>query len=317
MRIDTATVFGGTGFLGRYVVRRLAREGARVTVAIRRPEEAKFLKTMGGVGQITPLATNIRDEATVQRAVEGADAVINAVGILYESGPQTFAAVHVEGAARIARAAQAAGVRRLVHVSAIGADAASSAAYGRSKAAGEKAVSNAFPGAAIMRPSLLFGPEDKFFNRFAAMAMLSPVLPLIGGGHTRFQPVYACDVADAIGTALALDGPPPPRPYELGGPQVYSFRRLMEIMLAEIGQRRLLVPVPFWLATAEALWLERLPMPLLTRDQVRMLRSDNVVSAQAPGIETLGITPTALEAILPGYLRRFRRGAARRRLAQI
>jgi len=310
MDYGVVTVFGGAGFLGRYVVRALARGGARVRVACRRPDEALRCKPMGDVGQIVPVAANIRDDASVAAAVAGADVVINLVGILYESGRQTFEAVHHEGAARIARAAKAAGAKRLIQVSAIGADAQSRSEYARTKAAGESAALAAFPGATIVRPSILFGPEDDFFNRFAAMARLALALPLIGGGHTRFQPVYVCDVAAAIVAALE-DPASAGKTYELGGPNSYSFRALMEVMLAEIGRRRLLVPVPFWAAGALAFFLEFLPIPPLTRDQVRSLGYDSVVSPGAAGFAQLGIAPTALEVILPTYLARYRRGGGR------
>jgi NADH dehydrogenase len=311
MDYGVVTVFGGAGFLGRYVVRALARRGARVRVACRRPDRALRCKPMGDVGQIAPVAANIRDEVSVAAAVAGADAVVNLVGILYQRGRQTFDAVHRDGAARVARAAAEAGVRSLVHVSAIGASREAGADYARSKGMGEDAVRQAFPEAAILRPSILFGPEDEFFNRFAALARLSPALPLIGGGQTRFQPVYVCDVAAAVAAALAEPGAKG-RVYELGGPGIYSFRELMERLLSEIGRRRRLVPVPFWLATAQAWFLEWLPSPPLTRDQVRLLRHDNVVSPGAAGLADLGVTATALDVILPTYLARHRRGGRRR-----
>jgi NADH dehydrogenase len=310
MDYGIVTVFGGAGFYGRYVVRALARRGARVRVACRRPDEAMRCKPMGDVGQIVPVAANIRDDASVAAAVAGADAVVNLVAVLYERGRQTFEAVHHQGASRIAHTAAAAGVRRLVHVSAIGADRHARADYARTKGEGEDAVRQAFPRATIVRPSILFGPEDDFFNRFAAMARLSPALPLIGGGQTRFQPVYVCDAAAAVAAALA-DPAAMGRIYELGGPRVYTFKELMERLLQEIGRRRLLVPVPFWLATAQAWFLEWLPVPPLTRDQVRLLRQDNVVSPGAAGLADLGITPTALDVILPTYLARYRRGGRR------
>jgi len=301
------TVFGGSGFLGRHLVRRLARAGDRVNVAVRDVEKAKFLKPMGDVGQITPVRVNIGDPASVAAVVSGADAVINLVGILFESGGQSFEAVHHGAAAHIAQAAKAAGAKRLVHVSAIGADIESPAAYLRSKGHGEAAVHAAFAEATILRPSIVFGPEDDFFNRFGAMAMFAPVLPLIGGGHTRFQPVYVGDVADAIVKAMS-DPVAAGNIYELGGPRVYTFRDLMQLLLAEIGRNRLLVPVPFAAASFNAFFLELLPNPLLTRDQVTMLRRDNVVSPEALGLADLGLKPTALEAVLPTYLDRFRRG---------
>jgi len=320
------TVFGGAGFIGRYVVRELARTGAGVRVVCRRPEEALVCKPMGDVGQIVPIPANIRDASSVAAALAGSDAVVNLVGVLYERGRQTFDAIHHQGAATIARAAADAGVRSLVHLSAIGANPGSPSLYASSKGRGERAVRDNFPAATLLRPSIVFGPEDDFFNRFAAMTRLSPALPLIGGGHTRFQPVYVCDVASAV--ARALDDPAAAgRTFELGGPAVYSFRRLMEILLAEIGRKRLLVPVPFWLAGLQAAVVEAafnvaalpvpafVPAPPLTRDQVRMLRVDNVVAPDAAGLDALGISPTALELILPTYLARYRRGGARRERA--
>jgi NADH dehydrogenase len=301
----TATVFGGSGFIGRYVVKRLAREGWVVRAAVRLPQSALFLRTMGPLGQVTPIAANLRDERSVADAVATVDAVVNLVGILYEKGRQTFDAVHVQGAAAVARAAAAAGVARLVHVSALGADAASDSSYARSKAAGEQAVRAAFPGAVIMRPSIVFGPEDEFFNRFAAMAELAPALPLIGGGRTRFQPVYVGDVAEAIVKAIDREDAAG-RTYELGGPRVYSFRELMELLLREIRRKRWLLDLPVGLASLQAGLLELLPVPPLTRDQVRLLGHDNVVAPGALTLADLGIAPVAPEIILPTYLDRFR-----------
>ncbi len=296
----TATVIGGSGFIGRYVVKGLAEAGWVVRAAVR-----LFLKPMGDVGQITPIAANLRDEASVAAAVAGADAVVNLAGILYPRGRQTFAAVHAEGAGRVARAAAAAKAGRLVHVSAIGADPGARAAYARSKAAGEQAVLAAFPSATIIRPSIVFGPEDDFFNRFARLARLFPALPLIGGGHTRFQPVYVGDVAAAIVAAIDRPGAAG-RTYELGGPRLYSFRELMELLLHEIRRDRLLLPLPWSIARLQAAFLELLPVPPLTRDQVTLLESDNIVAPAAKGLADLGITPTAAEIILPAYLDRFR-----------
>lgn len=302
------TVFGGSGFVGRYVVRALARRGYRIRVAVRRPHVAHHLQPLGNVGQIHAVQANLRNRASVDRAVQGADHVVNLVGILYESGRQTFDAVQGFGARAVAEAARAAGAG-LTHVSAIGAAAASPASYGRTKAAGEQAVLETVPGAVVLRPSIIFGPEDGFFNRFAAMARLSPALPLIGGGHTLFQPVYVTDVAEAV--ARSVDGAVAGgRIYELGGPEVLSFRACMELMLKAIDRRRVLMPVPWWLARLKASVLGLLPRPLLTRDQVEMLRADNVVSdeAKAEGrtLEGIGIAPQAMEAILPGYLWQYR-----------
>jgi len=307
MAARVATIFGGSGFIGRYLVQRLARRGWVIRAAVRDPEGALFLRPMGHVGQITPIAVNVRDDASVAAAVAGADAVVNLVGILYERGAQTFQAVHVDGARRVAAAAKAAGVQRFVHVSALGADSASPSEYARTKAAGEEAVRAAFPEAAIARPSVVFGPEDDFFNRFAAMARFLPALPLIGGGETKFQPVYVGDVADAL-AKMVEDPATAGRTYELGGPQVYSFKELMELLLREIGRKRFLVPLPFSLARLQAAVLERLPKPPLTRDQLELLKRDNVVSGKMPTLADLGIAPTAVEVILPTYLSRFRRG---------
>jgi NADH dehydrogenase len=302
-----ATVFGGSGFVGRYVVRRLAREGWQVRVAVRRPDAALFLKTAGVVGQVTPVAVNIRDERSVRAAVSGADLVVNLVGILFQRGRQRFDAVQSEGAGRVAAAAAAAGVRTLIHVSAIGADASSTSAYARSKGAGEAAVRSAFPRAVILRPSIVFGPEDDFFNRFAKMAMVSPALPLVGGGTTRFQPVYVLDVAEAV--ARVADNPDlAGKTFELGGPRIYSFRELMQLLLAELGRRRMLIGLPFAIASLQGAFLQAIPFirPPLTTDQVKLLKRDNVVGAQALGFKELGITPTAVEPILPTYLDLYR-----------
>ncbi len=304
------TVFGGSGFVGRHVVAQLARDGWQVRVAVRRPDEALFLKPAGAVGQITPLAANIRDQDSVDRAVAGADAVVNLVAILHERGRQTFQALQDAGAARLAAAARRAGAQHFVQVSAIGADAASNSAYARTKAAGEQAVLRAFPQAVILRPSIIFGPEDGFFNRFAAMAMTSPFLPLIGGGRTRFQPVYVGDVAAAVAAALRLPAAQG-KTYELAGPRSYSFRRLLEITLAEIGRKRLLLPIPFALAGLMGAVMQCLPMPQLTLDQVRLLKRDNVAASGARGLADLGITPSGLEPILPTYLDKFRKGGNR------
>ncbi|MGB5949136.1 MAG: complex I NDUFA9 subunit family protein [Parvibaculum sp.] len=304
------TVFGGSGFIGRHVVEALARRGYRIRVAVRRPNEALFLKTAGDVGQVEPLQANIRDTGSVRAALEGAHAVVNLVGILSEAGRQGFEAIHASGAGRIAQEAKAAGIEIFVHVSAIGADAESPSAYGRSKALGEAAIRHHMPQAAILRPSVVFGPEDNFFNRFAAMARLAPALPLIGGGATRFQPVYVKDVAEAVARAVetgAADG----LVCELGGPEIYTFRQLMELVLRETGRRRLLLPLPTALARIMASVLQFLPGAPLTADQVKLLGIDNVVSAGAQKegrtLALFGIQPTAPEAILPAYLVRFRR----------
>jgi uncharacterized protein YbjT (DUF2867 family) len=307
MRHVRVTVLGGSGFIGRYVVKRLAAQGAIVAAVSRHASEAGFLKPMGDVGQIALLNADLRDDDALAAVVDGAQCVVNAVGILYERGAQSFDAIHHRLPERLAARAAAAGVKRLVHVSAIGADKDSPAAYARSKAAGETALRAGFPAATILRPSIVFGPEDAFFNRFAALARLMPALPLIGGGATRFQPVYVGDVSDAALAALAR-ADAPGRTFELGGPQSFSFKELMQLMLREIRRKRLLVGIPFGLAAFEARFLEMLPDPLLTRDQVRLLQRDNVVTEGRPGFAELGITPTALDIVLPTYLDRFRRG---------
>ena len=304
------TVLGASGFVGRYLVKRLAAEGAVIAAVSRHAKSAGFLRPMGDVGQIAPIDADLADDRSLAAVVEGADLVVNAVGILYERGRQRFETLHHRLPARLGAAAKAAGVKQLLHISAIGADPQSRAAYGRSKAAGEAALRAAFPEAIILRPSVVFGPEDRFFNRFAALARLLPALPLIGGGHTRFQPVYVGDVADAALAALKREAAQGGT-FALGGPEIFTFRALMELMLREIGRRRLLLPVPFWLAGMKALVLERLPDPLITRDQLRLLRHDNVVTAGAPGLAELGITPTAVELVLPLYLDRYRRGGRR------
>ncbi len=307
MRNRRTAVLGGSGFIGRYVVRRLAARGEVIAVGCRNAEDAKFLKPMGNVGQIATLNVAIGDTALLPAFLAGNAALVNCVGVLRESGSQTFELVHHTGPARLARLARDAGVERLVHISAIGADSRSSSAYARTKAAGEQAVRDAFPTATILRPSVVFGPEDQFFNRFAAMATIAPVLPLIGGGETRFQPVYVGDVADAV--VECLDDPATAgRTYELGGPKVYTFREILDLLLHEIRRKRLFVNLPFGLAALQARLMSILPNPPLTPDQVELLKRDNVVSAGAMTLASLGIAPTAVEAILPTYLDRFRRG---------
>lgn len=302
-----AVVYGGSGFLGRYVVRRLAADGWRVRVGCRHPEQALFVRTYGAVGQVEPFLCNIRDDASVARLMEDAEAVVNLVGILVEHGRNTFEAVHVDGAERIARIAAEKGVRRLVHVSAIGAAPDAPSRYGRTKCAGEKAVHRHVRDAVILRPSVMFGPEDEFFNRFARMARLSPVIP-IAGASTLFQPVYVDDVARVA--MMAIDGEAGPGVYELGGPGVHSFRELMQIMLKVIHRRRLVVNMPRPVAGvvaglcdfAQAATLGLWKNSVLTRDQLRQLRVDNVASGDALGFEALGLEPAALEAVLPEYL---------------
>jgi len=302
------TVFGGSGFLGRHVVQALARRGYRIRVACRRPDLAGHLQPLGNVGQIQPVQANLRARWSVDRAVAGADHVVNLVAILHEGGRQRFDAIHSFGARAVAEAARAEGAS-LVHVSAIGADPQSPAHYARSKAAGEQAVLETLPDAVIFRPSIMFGPEDGFFNRFATMARYTPALPLIGGGHTRFQPVYVADVAEAI--ARAVDGEVAGgRIYELGGPESLTFRQCMERMLATIDRKRWLVPVPWFIARLQGAILGLLPKPVLTSDQVKLLQADNVVSAEAERdgrtLTGLGIRPKSIEAILPSYLWTYR-----------
>lgn len=302
------TVFGGSGFLGRHLVQALARRGYRIRVAVRRPDLANHVTYLGNVGQIQPVQANLRVRWSVDRAVKDADHVVNLVAILHESGRQTFDAVQHFGAHAVAEAARAEKAG-LTHISAIGADPESDSAYARAKAAGEKAVFDTVKGALVVRPSIMFGPEDHFFNRFANMARFSPALPLIGGGHTKFQPVYVGDVTEAI--ARHVDGNVAGgRVLELGGPRVLTFRECMEEMLEIIDRKRMLVPVPWWLANIQGAILGMLPNPLLTTDQVKQLRRDNVVSekAQKEGrtLEGLGIQPRTIEAILPNYLWTFR-----------
>lgn len=306
------TIFGGSGFVGRHTVRALARDGWRVRAACRRPDLAGHLQPMGVVGQIHAVQANLRYPASVAEAVKGADVVINAVGVLAPTGRQTFDAVHAEGARAIAKAAREAGVRRLIHVSAIGADAQSKSKYARSKAAGEKAVLEEFPDAIILRPSIVFGPEDDFFNRFAAMARISPFLPLIGGGKTKFQPVFVGDVAGAI--KAAVDGKAKPGTvYELGGPEVLTFRDLLLRTMTYAERPRWFLRLPFWLAKLQALATALLPNSLrpVTLDQIRLLERDNVVSAKAiaDGRTLAGLgfpNPHSVAAVVPDYLVRFK-----------
>jgi len=304
----TATVFGGSGFIGRYIVKRLANAGYTVRVAVRDPEAAHFLQPMGNVGQIVRLPVAVQDDEAVRWALDGADVAVNLVGIMHETGgAQTFEQVQAQAPARIARAAHDAGVKCFVQLSALGADADSPSIYARTKAQGERAVLEAFPDAAVLRPSIVVGPEDSFFNRFARMATLSPVIPLIGGGTTRFQPVYAGDVADAAMATLTRPNAKG-RIHELGGPRIYTFKQLMELMLQQIRRKRLLLPIPFALAEIQARILELLPSPPLTRDQLRLLKVDNVVSGEQPTFADLDLSPQAIEAVLPRYMDVYRPG---------
>jgi len=309
---DVATVFGGSGFIGRYVVKRLAQRGFIVRVAVRDPVVAGFLKPMGAVGQIVPLYAPVTQEPDVQRAVQGAVVVVNLVGILAESRAGDFQRIHGEAPGRIARLSAAAGVLRLVHISAIGADPASPSRYGSSKAAGEAALRQAFPAATILRPSIVFGAEDRFFNRFAEMAQMLPIMPVIAG-ETRFQPVFVGDVADAVMAALARADAAGAL-FELGGPRVWTFREILAYILEETRRRRLMLTVPMELARLQARLAELLPNKPFTRDQLLMLQRDNVAEAGVPGLPELGIVPTPVELVVPSYISRFRPGGGRRML---
>lgn len=305
------TIYGGSGFVGRYIARRIAKAGWRVRVAVRRPNEALFVKPYGVVGQVEPVLCNIRDDASVKAALLGADAVVNCVGILAETGKNKFDAVQAEGAARIAALASRNGVSRMVHISAIGADMDAESEYAASKGEGEEAVLKYMPQAVILRPSIVFGTEDQFFNRFAGMARMSPFLPLIGGS-TRFQPVYVDDVAQAA--EMAVTGQAAPGIYELGGPEVDTFKGLMARMLEVVSRRRLILNVPMWIGRImawsfdmlEAVTFGLVTNPVVTRDQVKNLAKDNVVGGEAKGFADLGMQPVAMASILPDYLWRFR-----------
>jgi len=326
------TVFGGSGFLGRYLVRQLAAQGFNVRAAVRDVEGAAFLRLMGGAGQVLPWPANVADLGSVKAAVNGAAAVVNTTGILSEWGRQTFERVHVTGATNIAEACMDAGIGRLIHISALGADAQSASNYARMKAKGEAAVRAAFPGATIMRPSVVFGPEDGFFNLFAGLCRFTMVLPVIGApivpevrlggehgveinlygnGGPKFQPVYVGDVATAIGAALNDVGTAS-MSYEFAGPTIYSFKELMELVLAVTNRKRLLMPVCYAVAEIVGFFSGLLPKPLLTRDQVTLLRTDNVASLDMPGLAELGVQAHTAEGILPSYLHRFRTPSSRR-----
>jgi uncharacterized protein YbjT (DUF2867 family) len=302
---SVAAVIGGSGFLGRYIVKRLAASGHIVRVAVRDPEAALFLKPMGRVGQVVPLYANITQEGTLARAVEGADIVVNLVGILAERAAGEFDRVQADGAGRVARLSAAHGVKHLLHVSAIGSDPYSPSKYGRSKAAGEQAVMSHFPRAVILRPSLVFGPEDQFFNRFAALAAISPVMPVIAG-KSRFQPVYVGDVADAAIAAFGREAACG-KIFELGGPKIMRFREILGWILAQTGRHRRLVDVPNGIASL----LARVPFSGLTADQLLMLGRDNVADPSMPGLSDLGVVPTPIELVVPGYLARYRKSALR------
>ena len=303
------TVFGGSGFIGKYVVRELVKRGFRVRVPMRRPHLGLDLKVMGQTGQVQLVQANLRFPNSVRAAVAGSDAVINLVAILFEAGPQTFDDLHVEGAHTLAEAVAAEGITNFAHISAIGADADSRSDYARTKGEAERIVRKLVPTADILRPSIVFGPEDEFFNRFAGMSALAPALPLIGGGKTRFKPVYAGDVGKAIATVVAKGTTG--TTYELGGPRTYSFRELMEYMLEVIDRKRILAPLPFGVASlmgavAGAVGKLSFVPTLLTADQVELLKSDNVVTGEHPGFAELGIQPETVEAIVPEYMVRYR-----------
>ncbi|WP_338549547.1 complex I NDUFA9 subunit family protein [Roseovarius phycicola] len=304
------TIYGGSGFVGRYIARRLAKSGWRVRVAVRRPNEAMHVKPYGVVGQVEPVFCNIRDDDSVRSVMQGADAVVNCVGTFDKGGKNNFEAVQHHGAERIARIAAEEGVGRMVHISSIGADETSDSLYSQSKAKGEAAVLSHMPGAVILRPSVVFGPEDQFFNRFAGLTRFGPVLPVVGA-DTKFQPVYVDNVAEAV--AMSVEGNAASGVYELGGPDVNTFRELMQHMLRVIRRRRLILNIPFWAANAMATGMEAVQFltgglvpPQITRDQVRSLRVDNVAQEGAKTLADLGIRPVAIEAVIPDYLWRFR-----------
>jgi NADH dehydrogenase len=302
------TVFGGSGFVGGQVVRQLAKAGHRVRVAVRNPNLAYKMRMLGDVGQIEVVQANVRNAPSVARAVEGAEAVVNLVGVLWESGRQKFQTLHVMGAKTIAEQAKAAGVTRFVQISAIGADVDSASKYQRTKAEGEAAVRAVFPGAVVIRPSIVFGADDKFFNKFGQMAALFPALPLIGGGETKFQPVFVADVAAVVAKAVsspAAEGVI----YELGGPAVYSFKQLLEMILVETGRNRVLAPIPFFAASLIGKVGDLSPInPPLTSDQVESLKTDNVADKGLPGLAEAGMVPTTVESVVPSYLYRYRKG---------
>lgn len=304
MEPKIVTIVGGTGFVGRYVVRRLARAGYMIRVISRNPQGALHLKTAGNVGQIVLMAGDLSQPESLAGKLDHSYAVINLAGVLYESGRQTFTALHAQGPEQLAKMAKAVKAERFIHMSALGVDKTMGASYARTKLLGEKAVTAAFPDAVILRPSIIFGPEDNFYNQFARMAALLPALPLIGGGKTRFQPVYVDDVAKAIEACLARNDVRG-HIYELGGPQIYTFKQILRYILYTTGKRRALIPLPFPLASLAGMFSELMPRPLLTRDQVTLLKSDNVVSPNARTFVNLGIQPVAVDMVVPNYLSRF------------
>ena len=296
------TVFGGSGFLGRQIVKRLASDGAAVRVAVRHPERASSSTGIGTAGPITTVRADVWDEATVGPAVDGSDAVVNTVGHYVERGRATFEAIHGQGALHVARASAKAGVERLVHISGIGADARSPSAYVRARAIGERLVTEAFPEATILRPSVMFGPEDAFFNQLAALARVMPILPLFGTGAVKLQPVYVGDVAEAVARALATEAAKG-KIYELGGPRTYTYKALLQLLLQQLGRRRLLMPVPYFAWELLAAVMAPLPKRPISRDQVVLMKRDNVVGPKALSFAELGIAPSAVEEILPSYVR--------------
>ena len=307
MQQKRVTIFGGSGFIGRYVVELLADQGAIITVAVRDIEKAKFLKPLGQVGQITPIKINARKKVDIEKAVENADIVINLIGILYKQGQQTFEKLHSNIPETLGRLSTESGVDTLLQVSAIGAHRSALSEYLRTKGEGEKAIHKNFPGAIIIRPSIIFGPEDKFFNLFGSLTRLSPILPLYGYGKTLFQPIYVRDVAAAIVSALSNISAKG-KTYEIGGPNIYSYTELMKIILHNTRRRCLLMPVPFQLGEIQGRIMGLMPKPLLTYDQILSLKADNIVSQDAFNLADLGIQPTAVETIIPTYLSRYRKG---------
>lgn len=306
MKGKNITLFGGSGFLGTYLGKKLVERGARVKVVCRHPERAKHLRVNGPTGRIVVATGNIRDEASVERAIAGADVVVNLVGILFQHGKQRFEEIQAQGAERIARISKEAGVKSLIQISALGVDKASNSRYARSKYAGEQAVMNAFPKATILRPSVLFGIEDDFFNKFASLLSIAPTFPLIGGGHTKFQPIYVGDVAEAICNAIE-DKKTQGQIYELGGAEIMTMKDVLRYVKHHIGSKTCLVPIPFSMASLVGSFLELAPTPPLTRDQVKLLKTDNIVSEGAKTIADLGIDKvTPIEMIVPSYLNRYR-----------
>ena len=305
------TIFGGTGFVGRYIVARLAKLGAIIRVATRTPASAYFLKTYGGVGQISGIACSYQSIDDIEKCVMGSDAVINCLGILFENSKQKFDTVHRDYADKISQAAARAGVHSLIHISALGCDQSQSQ-YAKTKRAGEEIVLKNFPRATILRPSVIFGAEDNFFNMFAKLSLIAPALPLINGGHTKFQPVFVGDVADAVVECLVRDkggtNSPNGKIYELGGPEILSFKALLETLAHYTGRRKPLINLPTPIARVQAAFLSLMPTPLLTQDQITSLETDNIVSKQAQTFKDLNITPTSLDEILPTYLDHYKEG---------